>query len=168
MRAASVGIGERSCYLSMMSTQEPWLAKESDIQDIDTLLCSAQAPIGLSQTFCASEARPKRLEWFQAILAHDLLWIIRDDVGLAGVLILEQDLLARVVGIAYIVVAERMRGQREIGPRLVQKAQTLSNTGFLRAEARNCHSRRLLEKCGFQAGQECSSSGHPILIWSQS
>lgn len=154
-------------YLSPMNTQEILLAKESDIQDIDTLLCSAQEAIGLSQTFCANETRPKRLEWFQEKLADNLLWVIRDDSGLTGLLILEQDPLARVVGIAYIVVAERMRGQREIGPRLVHKAQTLTNGGFLKAEARNANSRRLLEKCGFRLERHCSS-GHPILIWSQS
>ena len=99
-----------------MSTQETCRAKERDIQDIDTLLCSAQKPIGLSQNFCASEKRPKWLEWFQRQLAHNSLWVSRDRDGLAGVLILEQDLCALVVGIAYIVVAERMRGQKEIGP----------------------------------------------------
>ena len=147
-----------------MSTQEICLSTEHDFQDIDTLLCSAQEL--LSQSFCASEKRSKRLEWLQEKLAHNLLWVVRDDDGLAGVLILEQDFFERIMGIAYIVVTERMRGKKKIGPRLVQKAQTLANTGFLRAEARNDYSRRLLEKCGFQAGHECSSSGHPILIWS--
>jgi RimJ/RimL family protein N-acetyltransferase len=155
-------------YPFQMSIQVTLLAKECDIQDIDTLLCSAQEAIGLKQTFCSSENRPKRLEWLEAKLKYDLLWVIRDGSGLVGVLILEQDPLARVDGIAYIVVAERMRRQRKIGPRLVQKAQTLANGGFLKAEARNDNSRRLLEKCGFQWEQECSSSGHPILILSQS
>ena|SRR5271169_761520 len=151
-----------------MGTQQPWLAKEHDLQDVDALLCSAQAAIALSENFCASEKRPKRLEWLRAKLEYDLLWIIRDGGGLTGALILEQDLLARVAGIAYIVVAERMRGQRKIGPRLVHKAQTLANAGFLKAEVRNDNSRRLLERCGFQTQQGCSPSGHPILIWSQS
>jgi N-acetylglutamate synthase-like GNAT family acetyltransferase len=149
-----------------MRTREILRAKESDIQDIDTLLCSAQEPIGLSQIFCSSEKRPKRLEWIQEKLTHKLLWIIRDGDGLGGVLILEQDLKERIVGIAYIVVAERMRGQKNIGPKLVEKAQTLANIGPLRAEARNDYSRRLLVRCGFQATQDASSSGHPILVWS--
>jgi hypothetical protein len=155
--------GSGDVVATTMSTLEPLLAKERDIQDIDTLLCSAQKPIGLSQNFCASENRPKRLGWFREKLAHNLLWVIRDRDGLAGVLILEQDLCAQVVGIAYIAVAERMRGQKKIGPMLVQKAQTLASTGFLRAEARNDYCRRLLESCGFQGEQWL-----PYLIWSQS
>jgi hypothetical protein len=99
-----------------MNTQDPLLAKESDIRDIDSLLCSAQEPIGLTQTFCSNETRPKRLEWLREKLTHNLLWVIRDRSGLAGAMILEQDLCEQVVGIAYIVVAERMRGRKEIGP----------------------------------------------------
>jgi|GEM_PF-6667468 len=94
--------------LSTMNTQEPGLAKERDIQDIDTLLCSAQKPIGLSQNFCASENRPKRLGWFREKLGHNLLWVSRDRDGLAGVLILEQDLCAQVVGIAYNHNSQRL------------------------------------------------------------
>ena len=112
-----------------MSTQEICLSTEHDLQDIDTLLCSAHEL--LSQSFRASEKRLKRLEWLQEKLAHNLLWVIRDDDGLAGVLILEQDCFERVKGIAYIIVTERMRGKKTIGPRLVQKAQTLASTGFL-------------------------------------
>lgn len=150
-----------------MNTQETCLPEERDIHEIDSLLCAAQSEIGLSSNFCANENRPKRLAWLQEEFAHNLLWVIRDDDGLAGVLILKQDLLARVIGIAYIVVAARRRRQREIGPKLVQKAQELATGGFLKAEARNNGSRRLLERCGFEAGHEYSLSGHPILIWSK-
>jgi hypothetical protein len=151
-----------------MYTQEPFLAEERNIEEMDSLLCSAQAPISLSEQFCTDESRPGRLIWFQGKVAHELLWVIRDDNGLAGLLILEQDLFARVVGIEYIVVAERMRGRKEIGPRLVQRAQTLERTDSLKAEARNRHSCRLLKKCGFLWENECSSAGYPILRWSRS
>lgn len=150
-----------------MSTQETFLAEEHDIEDVDALLCSAQEPIGLSGKFCASENRSKRVEWFQEKITYNLLWVIRDGAGLAGVLILEQDEMERIVGIAYIVVVERLRGKRTIGPRLVQKAQTLAS-GSLKAEARNDNSQQLLERCGFQVQQERSCTGHPILIWSRS
>ena len=151
-----------------MSTQQTCLAGKRDIQDIDTLLCSAQEPIGLSLNFCGSEMRSKRCEWLEAKVAHNLLWVVRDGDDLVGVLVLEQDLLERVVGIAYIVVAERMRGQRVIGPMLVEKSKSLADTGFLEAEARNDNARRLLARRGFQKAQRRSSSGYPILIWSRS
>ncbi len=144
-----------------MIAQQATPAKERDVQDIEALLCSAQAQIGLSQTFCGIEKRPKRLEWFQEKLAHNLLWVIRDRDGLAGSLILKQDSSAQIVGIDYVVVAERMRGKKEIGPRLVQKAQTLAST--LKAEARNSYSRKLLENCGFQGDPWL-----PYLTWSRS
>src|SRR5208282_1163117 len=102
----------------MMNTKEPRLATEHDMIEIDALLCSAQEPIGLSQNFCASDNRMKRRYWLNEKRGYNLLWVIRDGDGLAGVLILEQDLLERVIGIAYIVVAERLRGRKEIGPTL--------------------------------------------------
>jgi N-acetylglutamate synthase-like GNAT family acetyltransferase len=131
-----------STMITQEVTQEPRRAEEHDVEDIDTLLCSARGAIRLSETLCAIENRPKRLEWFEEKLAHDLLWVIRDHKGLAGMLILSEDSSGRVAGIEYIVVAERMRGQHEIGPRLVRKAQTLAST--LRAEERNGYSRKLL------------------------
>jgi hypothetical protein len=121
--------GSGDVVATTMSTLEPLLAKERDIQDIDTLLCSAQKPIGLSQNFCASENRPKRLGWFREKLAHNLLWVIRDRDGLAGVLILEQDLCAQVVGIAYIAVAERMRDRRKLGQCWCKKLKHLPAPG---------------------------------------
>jgi ribosomal protein S18 acetylase RimI-like enzyme len=151
-----------------MNIQEARLALESDLHDIDALLCSAQEPIGLSDNFCASERRPERLKWLNQGLADNLLWVIRDHDGLAGVLILWQDLDKRVVGIAYIVVAERMRGRRVVGPKLVERAKAVAHAGRLEAEARNDNSRRMLEKLGFQWRQECSPSGHQILVWERS
>ncbi len=149
-----------------VTAQEPRLAEERDIQDADVLLCSGKEPIGLSPSFCAIEKEPERLKWFRKTVARRLLWVIRDADVLAGMLVLRHDLDARVVGIDYIVVAENMRGQGKIGPRLVRQAQTLADAE-LRAEARNPTSRRLLEKCGFQLAEELSSSGHPILTWSR-
>jgi ribosomal protein S18 acetylase RimI-like enzyme len=151
-----------------VTTQEAFLASEPDIEAIDALLCSAQEPIGLSKNFVGTGRRPERLEWLKRKIEHRLLWIVGDIGDLAGVLILRQDVLARVVGIDYIIVTEWMRGRREIGPLLVRKAQALADAGFLEAEARNDNSRRLLESFGFRPGQEPSASGHPILIWSRS
>jgi ribosomal protein S18 acetylase RimI-like enzyme len=142
------------------------LAEESDIHDIDTLLCSAREEIGLSTTFCANESCLKRRDWFRQKLKYRLLWLIRDAQSLVGVLVLEQDPFERIVGIAYVVVAERMRGRREIGPKLVRKAQALAYA-HLKAEARNANSRRLLESCGFRWEEERSTSGHPIFNWSR-
>jgi N-acetylglutamate synthase-like GNAT family acetyltransferase len=152
--------GRGPCYRSTMITQEPRPAEERDVQDIDALLCSAQEPICLSEAFCAIENRPRRLERLQEKLAHDLLWVIRDRDGLAGLMILEQDSSGQVAGIEYIVVAERMRKQHEIGPRLVLKAQALAGT--LTAEERNGNSRKLLEKCGFRG-----KPWLPYLTWSR-
>ncbi len=153
--------GRGPCYLYTMIIQEPRRAEEHDVQDSYALLCSAQESIGLSEAFCAVEDRPRRLEWLQGKLAHDLLWVIRDRDGLAGSMILEQESSGQVAGIEYIVVAKRMRGQHEIGPRLVRKAQTLAST--LTAEERNGYSRKLLEKYGFQG-----KAWLPYLTWSRS
>ena len=147
------------------SIQESCLADVCDVPDIDTLLCSAQTQIGLKPTFCAIEKRPERLDLLHKKLAQNLLWVIRDGSELAGMMILEQDDSERINGIAYIVVAERMRGRGDIGPKLIYRAKTLTNS--LRAEARNDRSRRLLEKCGFREQEERSFSGHPILKWSE-
>jgi N-acetylglutamate synthase-like GNAT family acetyltransferase len=146
-----------------MIIQEPRHAIEREVQDVDALLCSAQEPIGLSEAFCAVENRPRRLEWLKEKLAHNLLWVIRDRDGLAGSMILEQDSSARVVAINYVVVVERMRGKKKIGPTLVQKAQALASGGSLKAEARNGYSRKLLEKYGFKG-----EPWLPYLTWSQS
>ena len=114
---------------------------------------------------CAIENCPKRLDRLREKLTQELLWVVRDGDGLAGIMILEQDLFGRIEEIAYIVVAERMRGHVKFGPALVQKAKTLASS--LRAEARNDDSRRLLENCGFRQQEERSRSGHPILNWSK-
>jgi ribosomal protein S18 acetylase RimI-like enzyme len=145
--------------------QETCLADACEVPDIDALLCSAQTQIGLKPEFCAIEKRPERLDWLHKKLSQNLLWVIRDASELAGMMILEQDDFERINGIAYIVVAERMRGRGNIGPRLIHKAKTVAVS--LRAEARNDHSRRLLENCGFREQEERSPSGHPILNWSE-
>ncbi|MEJ0093093.1 MAG: hypothetical protein WDN46_06595 [Methylocella sp.] len=62
----------------------------------------------------------------------------------------------------YIVSARRWRGERIIGPALVKKAKTLSQIGFLKAEARNDHSERLLQKLGFES-EGVSFPGH--FVW---
>jgi predicted N-acetyltransferase YhbS len=143
---------------------EPCLAEENDIQEIDSLLCSAKEPIGLTERFCESANYPKREQWFQHLRERNLLWVIRDAEGIVGLLILEEAKFGEIVGIAYVVVAEHLRGRGEIGPRLVRQAQALSKS--LRAEARNGSSCLLLRKCGFRKRQEVSPSGHPILTWS--
>jgi hypothetical protein len=147
-----------------VKTQEVCFAKEDDIPEVDALLCSAQKPIGLSPTFCSSEKRLRRLEWLREKLAHDLLCVIFDPDGLAGAMVLDQDPFGRVEWIGYIVVAERMRGQGKIGPRLVRQAQSLAQAE-LGAEARNDHSLRLLRTCGFRETGKLSPSGHPLLVW---
>jgi N-acetylglutamate synthase-like GNAT family acetyltransferase len=145
--------------------QEPCLAEVCEVPDIDALLCSAQEQIGLNPDSCAIENRPKRLDRLREKLTQELLWVVRDGDGLAGIMILEQDLFGRIEEIAYIVVAERMHGHGKIGPALVQKAKTLVSS--LRAEARNDDSRRWFENCGFRQQEERSRWGHPILNWSK-
>jgi ribosomal protein S18 acetylase RimI-like enzyme len=142
-------------------------AGPADLAEIHAILFSAREAIGLNPTLFSAERRPAVDDWYRGKLDHGLLWIARQNGTLAGVLILEQDLLCRVIGISYIAVAEHMRGRGEIGPRLVQHAQALASGGFLTAEARNDHSRRLLERCGFHAEGKFSASGHPILAWSR-
>jgi GNAT superfamily N-acetyltransferase len=87
------------------------------------------------------------------------IWTLTDGSTLQGMLILKASLL----GILYVVVAERFRG-RGVGPVLVSYVQSL-RLGPLDAEARNDHSRRMLERCGFRPTGDFSSSGHPILLW---
>jgi hypothetical protein len=140
-------------------------AAAADIPEIDSLLCSAQEPIGLKSEFCADENRLARLNWLEEKLKHKLLHVICDQEGIAGALILNQDPMCAISDIGYIVVAERKRGCREIGPSLVKCAQLLANGGPLKAEARNDHSRHLLEQFGFLDSDEVSSTGHPILVW---
>jgi RimJ/RimL family protein N-acetyltransferase len=140
-----------------MTISDVRLAEESDLRDIDALLCSAQKEIGLRESFCAPEKRGERLAWLCKLHRNDFLWVVRDDESLVGALILYKDRLGDM-WVSYIVVAERMRGRGQIGPRLLQKAQTLS--GFLKAEARNEYSRRLLEKHGFRWAGELS-----VLTW---
>jgi hypothetical protein len=150
-----------------MSTEEPCLAVESDIERIDALLYSAEKELSLPPAFFCGDNNPQRLRWLQEKIRDGLIWVIRDQYGLAGVLILTQK--PEFLWLHYMVVAERLRGKHLIGPSLIEKAKTLDCHLGLKAEATNRHSRRLVEQCGFKVEpEEYSRSGHPIFVWSRS
>jgi ribosomal protein S18 acetylase RimI-like enzyme len=111
------------------------------------------------ENLCRPENRPKILGWMKGECDAQRIWTLTDGSTLQGMLILKASLL----GILYVVVAERFRG-RGVGPALVRHVQSLG-LGSLDAEARNDHSRRMLERCGFRPTGDSSPSGHPILLW---
>ena len=147
-----------------MRAQEPCLAVDTDIEGVDALLMLAKKELRLPPDFCNDDR--KRTDWLEEKIRGGLIWVMRDQYGLVGVMILEPG--SDFLWLRYMAVAQRMRGERVIGSALVQKAKTLDWRLGLKAEATNRHSRRLLEECGFEVGPECSRSGHPILVWSRS
>jgi hypothetical protein len=124
----------------------------------------AKKELRLPPDFC--DDNRKRTDWLKEKIQGGLIWVMRDQYGLVGVMILEPRL--DFLWLRYMAVAQRMRGERVIGSALVQKAKTLDCRLGLKAEATSRHSRRLLEESGFEVGPECSRSGHPILVWSRS
>ena len=147
-----------------MNVEAPCLALDTDIEGVDALLMSAKKELRLPPDFC--DDNPKRTDWLKEKIRGGLIWVMRDQYGLVGVLILEPRL--DFLWLHYMAVAQRMRGERVIGSALVQKAKTLDCRLGLKAEATSRHSRRLLEECGFEVRLACSRSGHPILVWSRS
>jgi hypothetical protein len=62
-------------------------AKDYEIEAIDALMCSAQEPTGLSESFCATENHARRLKWLHEKFRYNLLWVMDDDDSLAGMLL---------------------------------------------------------------------------------
>jgi hypothetical protein len=147
-----------------MSTEEPCLAVESDIERIDALLYSAEKELCLPPVFFCGDNNPQRLRWLKEKIRDGLIRVIREQYGLAGVLILTQK--PEFLWLHYMAVAERLRGKHIIGPSFIEKAKTLDCRWGLKAEVSNQYSRRLVEKCGFKVKpEEYSRSGHQIFVW---
>ena len=141
-------------------------ATSDDLAEIDLLMCAAKDQIELLEAYCDPRRRPERIGWLSQKLSYGTLWLWIDADGIGGVLIAGlDDFTGSVNKIAYIIVAERLRGQRKVGPLLVQHAKKLAGSGGLEAEARNERSLRLLISCGFHLSRAASASGHPVLNW---
>ncbi len=141
-------------------------AKADEVAEIDRLMIGAKDQIGLSDGYCDTMKAAKRIEWLNKQIGFANLWVAVDAEGLAGVLIAGPDCRSKPVDrISYLIVAERLRGKRRVGPLLVQHAKLLAEGGFLEVEARNKRSQRLLKRCRFQSTGNVSYSGHPILNW---
>jgi ribosomal protein S18 acetylase RimI-like enzyme len=139
-----------------MLQELPKLATNDDAAELVDLLCSASREIGLREHVCSAEYRPELLRWMKEKCDAQRVWKLTDSLVLQGMLILNEK------SILYVVVAESFRN-RGVGSALLRHIQSLLRRP-LNAEARNDHSRRMLERCGFRPTGELSS-GCPILLW---
>jgi RimJ/RimL family protein N-acetyltransferase len=137
-------------------------ATRKDAERLIPLFCSGAKDIGLSEATCLPENREKLcnrvLEW----CARRLVFVMSERKQLIGMIVLVK--FDARLEIAYIVVAEAYRGQRRVGPALVRHVQALRNVTWLWAEARNSHSLKLLEGCGFRRMAD-EEREHPALTW---
>jgi GNAT superfamily N-acetyltransferase len=138
----------------------PSLASQDDADRLVGLLCSARLQIGLKEHVCSPENLPGLVNWMREQCQAHRAWIVCEDGGLVGMLILKEN----EDGILYVVVAKSAR-RRGVGSILICHVQ--SRASSLRAEARNGPSRRMLQRCGFQDTGD-ASQGHPILSWRRS
>jgi RimJ/RimL family protein N-acetyltransferase len=144
--------------------KEPCLALERDVERLDDLWMSGKEEIKLSAALTARDRTQWRIDWLGKKLERELIWIIRDHYGLAGMLVLDPD-PAPLLWMEYIVAAKRWRGEKVIGPALIAKAKSLSKMGLLAAEARNDHSRKLLERLGFEKDLEWPFPTADVFVW---
>lgn len=143
---------------------EPRSAVASDDEKIAALLCSAAKDINLAAHVCCAERRSDLVRTIQEWRTHNLVWVLGPAGAPISMITLEQDLLSRITGIAYLVVNETYRGH-ELGPSLIRHCQRLSGVKSLIAEARNPASERALQKCDFSRMSQEPQPKYPKYEW---
>jgi GNAT superfamily N-acetyltransferase len=146
--------------MSSRDISTPRLAAEAEVDGLITLFCSGAKEIGLKPHVCSEEGRPELRRLLETKCAERLVWVINQDRPIA-MLVLDAD---TVTNLSYVVVDPQCR-EMGLGPTLVRHIQSLRNFRYLRAEARNPHSKHMLEKCGFERDGEVSIHGYPYMVW---
>ena len=137
-------------------------ATHKDVERLIQLFCSGATGIGLTEDTCLPENHEKLRKWMLDKCTRSLVWVMSEQIQLIGMLVLGQ--FDARIEIAYVVVAEALRGQRRVGPALVEHIQSLPHVNWLWAEARNEHSLKLLERCGFRRTAD-EHRKYPALDW---
>jgi ribosomal protein S18 acetylase RimI-like enzyme len=142
-------------------------ANAKDVNRLIPLFCSGAEGVRLKETVCLPENREKLRTWMMQRCTHHLIWVFTERRHIAGMLVL--DYVEPRITILYIVVAAAFRGQHRVGPALVRHVQSLPHVNMLEAEARNPHSLKMLQACGFhQHGcSQTTCEKYPRLLWTR-
>jgi ribosomal protein S18 acetylase RimI-like enzyme len=137
-------------------------ATRNDVERLIPLFCSGATDIDLSPATCLPENRKRLRKLMLDWCARHLVWVLSERKQLSGMIVLGQ--FDARIEIAYVVVAEALRGQGRVGPALVRHIQSLPHVTWLWVEARNQRSLKLLESCGFRRTAD-KDAKYPVLIW---
>ena len=140
-----------------MTREVARLAVAGELDQLESLFCSAEQEIGMNLGPPGPERDEKLRRLFLQKLEAKCLWTTD---GAHALLVLSRDLLGRPEEVQYVVVSEGLRS-RHIGRSLVAAVQ--AEAASLVAEARNSASERMLRACGFENDGE--RKGYPVLRW---
>jgi ribosomal protein S18 acetylase RimI-like enzyme len=137
-------------------------ATRKDVERLIPLFCSGAKDIGLSEDTCLPENHERLRKLMMDKCARGLVWVLSERKQLSGMIVLGQ--FDARIEIAYVVVAEALRGQRRVGPALVRHVQSLPHVTWLWVEARNQRSLKLFESSGFRRTAD-EDREYPALVW---
>jgi GNAT superfamily N-acetyltransferase len=123
------------------------------------LLCSARVEINLAPRVCDEAHRDEYTSWMEKKCVHE--WVLAASVAsdIVGFLMFDG-----IQVIEYVVV-DKLYRRKGIGEGLVRQFLAEFNHSYLKAEARNPDSRRLLERSGFtHEGEYDHSAKFPVLV----
>lgn len=134
-------------------------AKRKDAATLLDLLCSARVEIELASRVCDEAHRDEYVAWAAKKCVRGSVLVASIAGKIVGFLMFDG-----IQVIEYVVIDKRLR-RRGIGGELIRKFLTEFGHAYLKAEARNQDSRRLLERYGFvHEGEYDHSAEFPVLF----